>query len=93
VYCPIQDLPVLTTLRALRRRLRCELRTEGLHQFDFRSGRCVYCGSEVPRAGASTQLNAQRLRPTAPPGGGSAWLAWVVKNTRAMTSRLRSASH
>jgi len=70
------DLSVPTALRALRRRLRCELRTGGLHQFDFRSGRCVYCGSKVPRA-------VRR--------GESAWLAWVVKNARAIRSRFRSA--
>src|SRR5262245_25892824 len=84
--------PVLTTLRALRRRLRCELRTGGLHQFDLRSGRCVYCGSRLPRAVGSTHSLAPGHAPTALRRGGSAWLAWVVKNTRAITSRLRSAS-
>jgi len=71
---------VLTTLRALRRRLRCELRTEGLHQFDLRSGRCIYCGSKLPRALASAPMATHgrsvtvRVRRHA----GSGWLAWVV---------------
>ena len=82
---------VLPTLRALRRRLRCELRTEGLHQFDFRSGRCVYCGSKLPRAVRSTHAAAHGHAVAVLRHGGSAWLAWVVKNTCAITSRVRSA--
>jgi hypothetical protein len=83
---------VLATLRALRRRLRCELRTEGLHQFDFRSGRCIYCGSKLPRAAGSTDTGVRRHTVAALRDGRSAWLEWVVKNTRAITSRFRSAS-
>lgn len=84
-------MAVLTLLRAVRRRIRCELRTEGLHQFDFRSGRCIYCGSKSPRA-----VNATELRPhhrVATPGGAKAgWLARVTKNTRAIASRLKTTA-
>jgi len=77
---------VLTKLRALRRRLRCELRTEGLHQFDFRSGRCVYCGSKSPRVVGTTDTRAHR-RATASHHGRVTWLAWVARNTRAVAWR------
>jgi hypothetical protein len=83
-------VPVLTFLRAVRRRIRCELRTEGLHQFDFRSGRCIYCGSKRPRA-----VGAKELRPhgVGTAGGGKAgWFARVTKNTRAVATRLKTTA-
>src|SRR6478672_11291184 len=82
---------VLTRLRALRRRLRCELRTEGLHQFDFRSGRCVYCGSKSPRVVGTSDVREHKWSGTSHRGR-VPWLVWVAKNTRALTSRFRNTS-
>lgn len=83
--------PVLTTLRALRRRIRCEFRTDGLHRFDLRSGRCMYCGAlPSPRAAAVGVSPVPRRKAVRLDAGGASWLAWLVKNTRAITSRLRS---
>ena len=84
-------MPVFTLLRAVRRRIRCELRTEGLHQFDFRSGRCINCGSKSPRAVGAIELRP-RNRVATPGGGKATWLARVTKNTRAIASRFKATA-
>ena len=49
-------------IRMLRRRLRCQFHTGGLHQFNLHSGRCMYCGTSAttPAGRSSEQLGESR---------------------------------
>lgn len=49
-------------VRMLRRRLRCQFHTGGLHQFNLHSGRCMYCGTSAttPAGRSSEQLGDSR---------------------------------
>jgi hypothetical protein len=55
VYCNVH-CGVLKLIHDTWRRIRCARRSNGLHQFDLRSHRCVYCGArwqEVPSQSSS----------------------------------------